>query len=315
VAALRNGTIGWTLAGLVLDHGRTERFGAVSPPALEASRRAAQQLAERAGVRRIDRRILEAWSGDETRTLYRFDVRTPEEYAVGHPAGFRSAPGGQLVQETDVFAPVRGARLVLADDDGVRAHMSASWLAQMGWEACVLEESATAGALERGEFQSRRPPLPDVRHIGSEELARLLERDGATLIDLGSNAEYERGHLPGAWWVLRSQLEKIPLAAEPERTVVLLSADGVVAAYAAADVETLTGARPRVLDGGSRAWAAEGRPLERGPARLLSPAIDAYKRPYEGTDNPREAMQGYLEWEYGLVEQLARDGTHHFHVV
>ena len=26
-------------------------------------------------------------------------------------------------------------------------------------------------------------------------------------------------------------------------------------------------------------------------------------------------MQAYLDWEYGLVEQLGRDGTHHFKVL
>jgi hypothetical protein len=28
-----------------------------------------------------------------------------------------------------------------------------------------------------------------------------------------------------------------------------------------------------------------------------------------------DAVQGYLDWEFGLVEQLARDGTHHFKVI
>ncbi|MFV3015241.1 hypothetical protein ACM9HO_05975, partial [Pseudomonas sp. KHB2.9] len=45
------------------------------------------------------------------------------------------------------------------------------------------------------------------------------------------------------------------------------------------------------------------------------PRIDRYRRPYEGTDNPKEAMQAYLDWEFGLVEQLARDGTHGFYVI
>ena len=40
-----------------------------------------------------------------------------------------------------------------------------------------------------------------------------------------------------------------------------------------------------------------------------------YKRPYEGTDNKAAAMQAYLDWEYGLVDQLARDGTHGFFVI
>jgi len=26
-------------------------------------------------------------------------------------------------------------------------------------------------------------------------------------------------------------------------------------------------------------------------------------------------MQAYLDWEFGLVEQLGRDGTHGFHVI
>ena len=33
-----------------------------------------------------------------------------------------------------------------------------------------------------------------------------------------------------------------------------------------------------------------------------------------GTDNPRDAMQGYLDWEFGLIAQLERDGTHGFRV-
>ena len=48
---------------------------------------------------------------------------------------------------------------------------------------------------------------------------------------------------------------------------------------------------------------------------MLASRHDAYKRPYEGTDNPREALQAYLEWEFGLVAQLERDATHHFEVL
>jgi hypothetical protein len=32
-----------------------------------------------------------------------------------------------------------------------------------------------------------------------------------------------------------------------------------------------------------------------------------YRRPFEGTEASRDAMQAYLDWEYGLVEQLKRD--------
>ena len=93
------------------------------------------------------------------RTLYRFDVRSAEEYAAGHIAGFRHYPGGQLVQEIDMAAPVRGARIVLTDDRGVRADMTASWLAQMGWEAYVLDGGYDRRAAKSGRRRFCRSPI------------------------------------------------------------------------------------------------------------------------------------------------------------
>ncbi|NOP35763.1 rhodanese-related sulfurtransferase, partial [Klebsiella pneumoniae] len=52
-----------------------------------------------------------------------------------------------------------------------------------------------------------------------------------------------------------------------------------------------------------------------GETHLAVARTDRYRRPYEGTDNPREAMQGYLDWEFGLIAQLERDGTHGFNVL
>jgi len=97
--------------------------------------------------------------------------------------------------------------------------------------------------------------------------------------------------------------------------VVLTSPDGSLAAFAAPEVEALTGRAPLVLEGGTAAWAKGGLPLEAGLPRAASEPDDVYRRPYEGTDNAAPAMQAYLDWEFGLVEQLRRDGTHGFHVI
>ncbi len=199
VMALRNGTIGWTLASERLEHG-ADRRGGLGPS--EGAQASAREVAYRAGVRHLNPTEARALEAQSHRTLYRFDVRDTEEYTAGHLSGFRHYPGGQLVQEIDMAAPVRGARILLTDDKGVRADMTASWLAQMGFETCVLD-GGYDGALEAG------PPKP----------------------------------LP-----------------KPD-------------------------------------------PSQR------------YRRPYEGTDVDAGAMQAYLEWEYGLVEQLKRDGTHGFFVI
>ena len=55
--------------------------------------------------------------------------------------------------------------------------------------------------------------------------------------------------------------------------------------------------------------------INQSETRPAAPLTQRYIRPYEGTDNPHEAMQGYLDWEFGLVDQLGRDGTHHFQVL
>ncbi|WP_081773582.1 rhodanese-like domain-containing protein [Acetobacter papayae] len=133
VYALRNGTIGWTLAGFELDHGATRTAGAPTAVNHEQARRSALALAQATGVQSITPQALGDLVADTTRTLYRLDVRSPAEYEAGHLAGFRSAPGGQLIQATDEWVGVRHATLVLTDTDGVRAHMTAHWLRQLGW--------------------------------------------------------------------------------------------------------------------------------------------------------------------------------------
>jgi rhodanese-related sulfurtransferase len=199
VRALRNGTIGWTLAKHGLEHG-ADRRGGIGP--VDGAKDNARDVAYRAGVRHIGPREVAALAVESDRTLYRFDVRPEEDYAAGHLKGFRHYPGGQLVQEIDMAAPVRGARIVLTDDKSIRADMTASWLAQMAWEVYVLD-GGHDGALEVGPPQPL--PKPDPSH--------------------------------------------------------------------------------------------------------------RYRRPYEGTNVAMEAMQAYLDWEYGLVEQLRRDATHGFFVI
>ncbi|MBL8350813.1 MAG: rhodanese-related sulfurtransferase [Burkholderiaceae bacterium] len=317
VAALRNGTIGWTLAGFELDHGAQRRFGPASAASLAAARRAAQSLADRAGAIRLDAAGLAAWQADRRRTLYCWDVRTPEDYAAGHRPGFGSAPGGQLVQETDVYAAVRGARIVLADggpdSDGVRAPMTAHWLAQLGWEVAWLTDAPPA-ALATGAWVPPGAELPTVPTLTPAALTAALSSGEVQLLDVGTSAAHVKGHVPGAQWVLRAQLAHV-LPRLPRSGRIVVTGPEDLARLAAADAARLSGRPVAVLAGGTAAWAAEGRPLASGEAGCLSPRIDRYRRPYEGTDAPRAAMQAYLDWEFGLVAQLGRDGTHGFQVL
>ncbi|WP_419842607.1 rhodanese-like domain-containing protein [Candidatus Poriferisodalis sp.] len=179
VVALKDGTMGWELAGFELEHGCDEAIPEPSAQGRQRASAAAAAVAERCGVRTVDAARLQEWRADTTRTTYLMDVRTPEEFAAGHLRDATSAPGGQLVQATDEYLATRGGRVVLADHDGIGATMTASWLMQMGWDAWVLEpdwlpdgrdapdgDDACTGltAGDDGEAErarrSRQPPLP-----------------------------------------------------------------------------------------------------------------------------------------------------------
>ena len=327
---MRNGTIGWTLAGQHLEQGKTRRYSDhPQDPAGNEHRAqavaASRQVADRARVGRAGLAALERWQREPGRTTYRLDVRTPEEYAAGHLPGFSSAPGGQLVQETDHVAPVRGARIVLVDDDGVRANMTASWLAQMGWEVHVLDDLRPEHFSETGNPAQVLPPAPPYESITAQQLWQWLQAASAmqdtVLLDFTGSANYVKRHIPGARFALRSQLAAIlqrtatAKPAKPAKRYVLTCGSSLLAGYAAGDVQQLTSQPVFVLEGGTAAWIAAGLPLETGETAMASPRIDRYRRPYEGTDNPVAAMQAYLDWEYGLVAQLAADGSHGFFVV
>ncbi len=155
----------------------------------------------------IDRAALARLQAErDERTLYMLDVRSPEEYEAGHLEGARPAPGGQLVQATDAYVGVRNARLVLIDDGGARARMTAAWLRRMGWdEVYVLADPPDAAELVAGP-----PPV-----AGEERMA-----------------------------------------------------------------------------------AAAG--------------ADVWRRPYDLSEGVEEAMEAYLAWEVGLLDQIDRDGDARF---
>jgi rhodanese-related sulfurtransferase len=317
VHALRNGTIGWTLAGQSLEHGQQRRFDINARSAGAAAADRAREVADRAGVRRIDVAVLSSLN-DPARTVYRFDVRTPEEYRRGHLPGFLSAPGGQLVQETEMNAPVRGARIVLADDDGVRANMTASWLAQMAWEVFVVDGLRGADFNVDGDTPRTLPPvgLADTQRIAPSRLKAWLDAaDGTEVIDLSTSARFVARHIPGAWFALRSQLEQVARKLPSATRYVLTCGSALLARFAVAELQQLVAQPVYLLEGGNAAWEQAGFTFASGEENLLAPRIDRYRRPYEGTDNALAAMQGYLDWEFGLVEQLGRDGTHGFFVI
>jgi len=310
VVALRNGTMGSSLAGFVCESGKDKRAPTPSDQSLGWAKDAAAGVAKRYGIDRIDGETLARWRADDTRTLYLFDVRDPPEYLAGHVAGAISAPGGQLVQATDQYAGTLGARIVLVDDAEVRAVMTASWLRQMGWkDVFVLAETGTETGMPAAPLIGAEPP-PSSR-IDAGALAALLERDAATVVDLSLSPNYRKGHIPGAWFAIRSRLARALPKIPVRDHLVLTSEDGVLADLAIAEATALGGASVRTLHGGNAAWQAAGLPFSAESA-MADDAVDVWLKPYERAGDTKDAMSEYLSWEVDLVSRIARDGTCNF---
>jgi rhodanese-related sulfurtransferase len=327
ILALRNGTMGWQLAGFDLEHGAGRAAPEVSAAGLARAQAAAADVAARFGVATIDATTLKAWRAEsDVRSLFVLDVRSPAEFEAGHLAGSIHAPGGQLVQATDRYVATQGARLVLVDDEGVRATMTASWLVQMGWrDVAVLEgglEDALAGAApETGKF-APRVIAPDsageaaAERISADAARQLIAAGEAVAVDFATSLEYRAGHIPGAWFAVRSRLKECLARIPAASTLVMTSPEGVLAEYAAQDAaqdaEAPGDMAVKVIDGGTDAWRAAGYDLAEGFENMASENDDLFYRAYDHTENIEAHMREYLSWETGLVAQVARDGTARF---
>ena len=311
VVALRNGTMGWYLAGYALEHGNRRPPPEVSPEGGALARQRSRATADRFGVQYIDAATLARWRSESAeRTLYILDVRTAEEFEEGHLAGSRHAPGGQLVQSTDSFMATHRARVVLVDPELVRAEMSASWLRQLGWqEVYVLEGALDSPQKERGPCVARLLGDLPAADMVSPEKAKQRVGEGALFVDLTRSLDYRDNHPEGARWGKRETLQD-DLSAIGATDVILTATDMRLAALAAGDLADST-IRCKVIDGGTRAWESAGLPMAAGVGTPLARLDDVYMRPYDkeaGKEEMARRMNAYLTWEVGLVEQIGRAG-------
>ncbi|CAB3929374.1 rhodanese-like domain-containing protein [Achromobacter insolitus] len=312
VVSLKDGTMAWLMNGDTLRHGHVAPAPEPSGDSLATARQRAHAMAQRAGVNALDAGELAELFADTTQTVYRFDVRDREEYQAGHLPGWRWAPGGQLVQATDEYAATRGAHLVLADWDGVRALTTAAWLAQLGGFTVHVHPVAQAPVLETGAERVTVLNAYDhaTRWVAPTQLQHWLEQGGVAVLNIDNSVAHAQRHVRGAQFVAPSALiahVQRQRALDPAVHVVLVSEDGQLARSAAHELieRGLDGVSP--LLGGTQAWIRAGLPTDAGRASILTQDDDTWYGPYVFLDleERNRKFNTYLDWELGLVAQLA----------
>ena len=312
VYALENGTQGWYLSDLKLEHGATRKYpDRIDEAALPALRAAAQKLIDRFGIRTAPAAQVKAWLKEPDRTTYLCDVRTPEEFGAGSIPGAVHAPGGQLIQATDQWVGVRNARIVLIDaGENVRAPVVASWLKQLGCEAWVLEDGVRSN-LEG--VPAAKPVLPPLTAIAAPDLKRALDAGSCTVFDLGASMNYRKGHISGSRWSIRPRL--LADARTIKKTIVLTAEDAHVARLAATELLDAGTKDVKLFDGGLAAWTQAGYPVESSSAVPDdAECIDHLFFVHDRHAGNKEAMKQYLAWETGLMTQLDEEDKQLFRV-
>ena len=312
VYALENGTQGWYLSDLQLEHGSPRQYPeTVDPAQLPAQQESARALIKRFNVRIASAAEVTGWLKEPGRTTYLCDVRTPEEFTAGSIVGAQHTPGGQLIQATDQWVGVRNARIVLIDGgEMVRAPVVASWLLQLGCDACVLDGGVKA-RLEG--VNTENPELPAIPLISPDELNKLIEHKACTVIDVNTSMSHRKAHVPGSRWSIRSRIARD--AKDAKLPVVLIADDAGMARLAATELVDAGINDVRLLEGGLKGWIKAGYPTASSPDIPADrDCIDYLFFVHDRHAGNREAMKQYLAWETGLMAQLSDQDKSQFKV-
>jgi rhodanese-related sulfurtransferase len=304
VYALENGTQGWFLAGLTLEHGAERRYAEATPRgSLSELQARAREFALARGAAYVSATVADAWLSDPARTTYLLDVRTAEELPAHPMPRLAHAPGGQLVQATDHWIGVKGARIVLVDAELIRAPVVAGWLRQLGHEAFVLDGGIAAAAESALSRAPQWDPVSVPAPISADEIAAAIGKGTMQLIDLRPSMTFRKGHIAQALWSIRPHVAAAARTG-PEITV-LVTEEPELAALAALDLGEAGIRNVRLLAGNIKAWRDAGFPIVGTPGRPSdADCIDFLFFTHDRHEGNAAAARQYLAWETGLLDQL-----------
>jgi rhodanese-related sulfurtransferase len=314
VYALRNGTMGWKLAGFEIEKNSKKVTPTLDFKSKFPDDDLNNKILDKYGIATI------SWDSykkflfdDDDLATYLFDVRMLNEYHVGHPRGATYAPGGQLIQATDTFIANKSSRVILFDNFLIRSAITGSWLKQMGYKN-VYQLNPDDKSIE---FTSEQSPsfinqfsCNELCEISAENLFK--SRNSYLVIDLSYSKKFIQRHIDNAYWCVRSRLFECLSQLNSSKPIVLTSDEPVMIYLAGKEIKKLLSNEIYFLKGGNKSWFDANYPTSEGEINLLTEINDSFIKPFEAK-NQNSSMKQYLEWEVGLVEKVSNDKTINFY--
>ncbi|WP_288900336.1 rhodanese-like domain-containing protein [uncultured Sneathiella sp.] len=314
VFALENGTQGWALSGRELARGQvSEPLPEVNADIIKQGAMTAERLAALHDIPFIGADTARQWFHDKRKTTYLLDVRTSEEFETRHFPGSVHAPAVQIVQATDEWIAVRNSRVVLIDDNGLRATSAASRLKRLGYSVAVMRtEFEALGAWDTPEKSLPEfCEFPNMKEISAAQLK--ANKDQFNIIDVRPSSQYREKCIPGSSWSIRPKLDQLDF--ERGANVVLISDNPSIANLAVLDLQEATSADMYFLAGGIESWGEIGGELELDSNRpSVEESIDYLYFVHDRHYGNMESARQYIAWEIGLIDQLDNDERQLFQI-
>ena len=175
------------------------------------------------------------------------DVRDPGEFGPQHiPGSINIGLNGQFASWCGTLLSARD-RLIVAADDEMESGEAVMRLARVGLENVI-------GYVALGEWDSNRNSIPQL------SIAQLRD-SGLPVLDVRRNAEYDRGHVPGATLL---PLNELPRRLQEVRTspLAVICGSGYRSSMAASLLTRGGLSDVSNVSGGTSAWISAGFPTE-----------------------------------------------------
>ena len=208
VKALENGTQGWFLSELSLEHNKNKYLEVLpNDPEIQQLQKKVLKLINDLNIDLIDLKKAQQLITDKKKSTFIFDVTTSKTINIT-PGIIMNVPGGQLIQATDKYIGVWKATVILVDDgDLIRAGTTSFWLKKMGYEVYILKE----GLLKAQTLKFTKEidhKLIDLDFINLEDLVKIKKQ---ILYDIRSSKDFCKMRIKNSIWLNRAHLyrEKI----------------------------------------------------------------------------------------------------------
>lgn len=325
VFALENGTQGWYLNDYQLNHNSVcncLKKTKLTKSQLSMASDRASKLSREIGIECISLKELDELKLQKERTTFIFDIRSEEEYKSGTLKGARHALGVQLIQATDLYVGVLGARVVLFDNsENIRALVTASWLKQMGWEVAVLNEKPqrlVKPEQEACEQFKKSKKLGNL--IDTDKLIAITSKcDSYEIIDVRPSQDFRKIHFKGAIWSIRPNLQGLIKRMSPisGTKIIVVASQADIGKLALLEIsEIYVQEKVFLYVVNEEDW--NNMPLKIGASRnypVDSECIDFLFFVHDRHKGNKTSAKKYLEWETGLLKQIDEQVVDRFKVL